>query len=98
VVLPSATGSVVTGALLAVARIAGETAPLLFTAGYSRFLTTNPAEAFPSLTIQIYQAAQSPFPAQQRMAWAGMLVLIVLFLILSLSIRLVAARSVKVAS
>ncbi len=98
VVLPSATGSIVTGVLLAVARIAGETAPLLFTAGYSRFLTTNPNEPFPSLTIQIYQAAQSPFPAQQRMAWAGMLVLILLFLILSISIRLVAQRSSRVAS
>jgi phosphate transport system permease protein len=98
VVLPSATGSIVTGTLLAVARIAGETAPLLFTAGYSRFLSTNPNEPFPSLTIQIYQAAQSPFPAQQRMAWAGMLVLIVLFLFLSISIRLVAQRSVRVAT
>lgn len=98
VVLPSATGSVITGVLLALARISGETAPLLFTAGYSRLLTTNPAEPFPSLTIQIYKASQDASPGQQQLAWAGMLVLVTLFLILSAAIRVLASRTVRVAS
>ncbi len=98
VVLPSATGSVITGILLALARIAGETAPLLFTAGYSRLLTTNPNEPFPSLTIQIYQASQNASPAQQNLAWAGMLVLVTCFLILSAAIRFVASRSIRTPS
>lgn len=98
VVLPSATGSVITGVLLALARISGETAPLLFTAGYSRLLTTDPSEPFPSLTIQIYKASQDANPGQQQLAWAGMLVLVVLFLILSAAIRVLASRTVRVAS
>lgn len=98
VVLPSATGSVITGVLLALARIAGETAPLLFTAGYNRLLTVDPSQPFPSLTIQIYQASQNASPAQQHLAWGGMLVLVVLFLLLSAAIRVLAARTVRVAS
>jgi phosphate transport system permease protein len=87
VVIPSATGSIVTGVMLAIARVAGETAPLLFTALGSRLLTTNPNEPFPSLTVQIYTYATGPYPGQKRLAWAGILVLISLIFLLNLAIR-----------
>jgi phosphate transport system permease protein len=95
VVLPSASGSIVTGVMLALARVAGETAPLLFTALGSRLLTRNPGEPFPSLTVQIYTYATGPYPAQRDMAWAGILVLIFLIFIVNISMRIVTARSVR---
>src|SRR4051812_26222625 len=87
VVIPSATGSIVTGIMLAIARVAGETAPLLFTAMGSRFLTTNPNEPFPSLTVQIFEYARGPYQAEKDMAWAGILVLISMIFLLNLGIR-----------
>ena len=87
VVVPSATGSIVTGVMLAIARVAGETAPLLFTALGSRLLTTDPNEPFPSLTVQIYTYATGPYPAQKEQAWAGILVLISLIFVLNVGIR-----------
>lgn len=95
VVVPAATGSIVTGIMLALARVAGETAPLLFTALGSRMLTTNPNDPFPSLTVQIYAYATGPYPEQKKLAWAGMLVLISLLFILNLTIRYVASRTVR---
>src|SRR2546423_3824941 len=76
VVVPSATGSLITGIMLAIARVAGETAPLLFTALGSRLLTVDPNQPFPSLTKQIFDYATGPYEAQKRQAWAGILVLI----------------------
>ncbi len=102
VVIPSATGSVVTGVMLAIARVAGETAPLLFTALGSRFLPffsapsagrpgyIHPSDLsypFPSLTVQIYDYARGPYRAQNELAWAGVLVLIALIFVLNLAIR-----------
>ncbi len=87
VVVPSATGSLVTGVMLALARVAGETAPLLFTALGSRLLTYDPNEPFPSLTAQIYTYATGPYEEQKRLAWAGILVLIGLIFVLNLAIR-----------
>ena len=87
VVLPSATGSVVTGVMLAIARVAGETAPLLFTALGSRLLTFDPRRPFPSLTVQIFNYASGPFPDERRLAWAGILVLVGLIFLLNLGIR-----------
>lgn len=87
VVIPAATGSLITGIMLAIARVAGETAPLLFTTLGSRFLTLNPNDHFPSLTKEIFDAATAAPPAQQRQAWAGILVLIALVFIVNLSIR-----------
>ena len=95
VVLPAATGSVITGIMLAIARVAGETAPLLFTALGSRLLTFNPNEPFPSLTKQVFDYATSPYPDQQKLAWAGILVLIALIFVLNLGIRFF-ARSVQI--
>lgn len=95
VVVPSATGSIVTGVMLAMARVAGETAPLLWTALGARLLTTNPGQPFPSLTLQIYELSQSPSPAMQKLAWAGILVLISLLFVLNLAIRWITSRTVR---
>jgi phosphate transport system permease protein len=90
VVLPSSTGSVVTGIMLAIARIAGETAPLLFTALSSFYMPRRVGDlnrAFPSLTVQIFNYATGPYPELKRQAWAGILVLITLIFCLNLAIR-----------
>src|SRR5665213_2049423 len=91
VVLPAATGSVITGVMLAIARVAGETAPLLFTALGSRFIETNPNHPFPSLTVQIYRKAMEPYKEENRQAWAGILVLLLLIFVLNLMVRLAAS-------
>ncbi|MGE5611825.1 MAG: phosphate ABC transporter permease PstA [Bacillota bacterium] len=96
VILPAATGSIITGIMLAIARVAGETAPLLFTALGSRLLTRNPNEPFPSLTVQIFTYATGPYPQQKQLAWAGILVLISLIFALNLLIRYF-ARSMRTA-
>ena len=88
VVLPSAAGSVATGVTLAIARVAGETAPLIFTAGIVSRLETNPSNPFPSITALIYlDFRNSPDPRRQALAWTGILVLIVLIFMLNLGIR-----------
>lgn len=87
VVIPAATGSLVTGVMLAIARVAGETAPLLFTALGSRFLERDPGRPFPSLTVQIYEYAVGPYKEQNQLAWAGILVLISLIFAINLTIR-----------
>lgn len=97
VVLPAATGSVITGIMLAIARVSGETAPLLFTTLGSRLLVMNPNDPFPSLTQQIFEYASKPDPAQQKLAWSGILVLISLIFVLNIGIRFF-ARSVQTKS
>ena len=92
VVIPAATGGLVTGVMLALARVAGETAPLLFTALGTRLLTVNPNQPFPSLTKQIYDYATGPYREQKQLAWAGILVLIALIFVVNVLIRLVARR------
>lgn len=88
VVIPAATGSIITGIMLAIARVAGETAPLLFTALSSRLLTMDPSQPFPSLTVQIFTYATGPYAEERQLAWAGILILIGLIFILNLLIRL----------
>jgi phosphate transport system permease protein len=87
VVIPSAAGSIVTGVMLAMARIAGETAPLLFTALGSRLLTRDPSQPFPSLTVQIFTYATGPYEEQKRLAWAGMLVLVIGLFVVNIAVR-----------
>ncbi len=96
VVLPAATGSLITGVMLAIARVAGETAPLLFTALGSRLLTLNPKYPFPSLTKEIYDYATGPYKEQKEQAWAGILVLIFLIFVLNLFVRFFARRFQRV--
>jgi len=87
VVIPSAAGSVATGVMLAIARVAGETAPLIFTAGLVSRMETNPSNTFPSITAQVWDFRNSPDPAVRSLAWAGILVLIALIFVLNLGIR-----------
>jgi phosphate transport system permease protein len=88
VVLPAAGGSTLTGIMLAIARVAGETAPLLFTALGSRLLTLDPSQPFPSLTVQIFVYATGPYEEEQNLAWAGILMLITLVFIFNAALRL----------
>jgi len=92
VVIPAASGSLITGVMLAIARVAGETAPLLFTALGSRLLTLDPRQPFPSLTAQAFVYATGPYEAQRNLAWGAILVLISLILILNGLIRLASRR------
>ena len=92
VVLPAAAGGIATGALVAVARIAGETAPLLFTAFGNRFWELSPLQPLAALPLQIFQYAISPYDDWHRQAWAASLVLIALVLAVSIGAR-VATRA-----
>jgi phosphate transport system permease protein len=88
VVLRTARGGIITGIMLAVARIAGETAPLLFTAFGNQFWSHGLQGPISSLPVQIYTYAISPFDDWHRQAWAGALVLLSLIFLTSLSVRL----------
>jgi phosphate transport system permease protein len=89
VVLPTARAGIVTGVMVSVARIAGETAPLLFTAFGNRFWHHGLLEPIAALPIQIFSYAIAPFDDWHRQAWAGALVLIVLIFSSSLVTRIV---------
>jgi phosphate transport system permease protein len=88
VVLRTARGGIVTGIMLAVARVAGETAPLLFTAFGNQFWHHGLGGPISSLPVQIYTYAISPFDDWHRQAWAGALVLLALIALTSLAVRL----------
>jgi phosphate transport system permease protein len=88
VVVRTARGGIVTGIMLAVARVAGETAPLLFTAFGNQFWHHGLNGPISSLPVQIYTYAISPFDDWHRQAWAGALVLLSLIFLTSLSVRL----------
>ncbi len=92
VVLPSGMSGIVTGALLAVARGAGETAPLLFTAFGSPFMSVNVAQPMSSLPLMIFTYATSPYPQWHDLAWGASFVLLVFILVLNLITKLVTAR------
>jgi len=92
VVLPAALPGIVTGAVLALARIAGETAPLLFTSFNNRFFTTSLTQPISSLTVQVFTYAISPYEDWHRQAWAGALVLVMIVLLCSLAARLATRR------
>jgi phosphate transport system permease protein len=92
VVVPSAAQGIITGIVLAIARIAGETAPLLFTALNNRFFTTKLTQPISSLTVQVYTYATSPYVDQHRQAWAGALVLVAIVLTCSLLARFATRR------
>jgi phosphate transport system permease protein len=87
VVLPAALKGITTGVLLGIARAAGETAPLLFTALGNRFWSTAIREPIASLTVFIYDYAKSPFEDWIQQAWAAALVLILLIFFLNLIFR-----------
>lgn len=87
VVLPAARSGILTGVLVALARIAGETAPLLFTAFGNPFWSASLSEPIAALPVQIFQYAISPYEEQHRMAWAASLLLITLVLAMNLVAR-----------
>jgi phosphate transport system permease protein len=88
VVVPAALPGIVTGVVLALARIAGETAPLLFTSFNNRFFTTALTQPMSSLTVQVFTYAISPYADWHRQAWAGALVLVSIVFLCSLLARL----------
>jgi phosphate transport system permease protein len=97
VVARTATSGIATGVILAIARVAGETAPLLFTAFGNRFWSTSLIQPVASLTVQVYTYAISPFADWQRQAWAGALVLTAIVLTLELGVRWVTRGTARVA-
>ena len=94
VVLPSALGGIVTGTVLAIARAAGETAPLLFTTSiFINSVTWDPRQALPNMPVQIFIWSESPDPEDHKRAWATALVLLGFVLVTSVLARTVLARS-----
>jgi phosphate transport system permease protein len=87
IVLPAAASGIATGAMLAIARITGETAPLLFTALNSRFYNYFLDQPMASLTVQIFNYATGPFDVEHQMAWAATLILVALILIINIAVR-----------
>jgi phosphate transport system permease protein len=87
VVLRAAMGGVATGAMLAIARIAGETAPLLFTALSYNYMSTDLNQPIASLTYQIYYYAGSPYEQWHSMAWAATLVLVGMIFAINVTVR-----------
>lgn len=96
VVLPAARFGILTGIILGIARIIGETAPLLFTSFNNNFLSFNIFKPMASLTVTIYQYALSPFPNWQKQAFAAALILTLLVLFATLFAKFVIARRYRV--
>lgn len=94
IVLPQTVGGIVTGAVLAVARVAGETAPLLFTTSIvSNSVEWNPTKPLFSVPLAIFELSEQPSAADQALAWAGAFVLLMFILVTSLTARWLANRS-----
>ncbi len=87
IVLPAASTGIATGAMLAIARITGETAPLLFTALNSRFYNVYLDQPMASLTVQIFNYATGPFEVEHAMAWAATLILVGIILLINILVR-----------
>ena len=94
ITVKTASPGIITGCMLAFARVAGETAPLLFTALGNGFWSTNLNEPISALPLQIYVYALSPYDDWHRLAWAGALVLIILIVLAVSLVRYVTSRGV----
>jgi phosphate transport system permease protein len=92
IVIPAAASGIATGAMLAIARVSGETAPLLFTAFGSRFFSHYLDQPIASLTVQIFNYAISPFDDWHALAWAATLVLMALILTINIIVRVFTRR------
>jgi phosphate transport system permease protein len=92
--LKTASPGIITGCMLAFARVAGETAPLLFTAFGNQFWSYKLNEPIAALPLQIYVYAISPYDEWHRLAWAGSLVLIVMIMVAVTLVRIYASRGV----
>jgi phosphate transport system permease protein len=94
IVLPQTVGGIVTGTVLAVARVAGETAPLLFTSSLvGTGVSWSPQHALQSIPVAIFELSESPDPQDHARAWAAALVLLLFILFASLAARWLATRS-----
>ncbi len=94
VIVPTALSGMITGALLAVARAAGETAPLLLlTSIPANVVSTDPSHALASLPLTIFQKSESPNPADHAEAWGAALLLIAFVLVISIAARVLSART-----
>jgi phosphate transport system permease protein len=92
VVVPAALGGIVTGAMLAMARAAGETAPLLFTALGNNFLQLDPARPMGALSLTVFQNALSPYANLQDQAWAAALLLVIMVALTNVAARIYVRR------
>jgi len=93
IVLPAAIGGILTGVVIAVARVAGETAPLLFTTSIAASeISTDVSHALPTLPVTIFVFSESPDPGEQAAAWAAALVLIAFVLVMNILAKLFAGR------
>jgi phosphate transport system permease protein len=92
VTLRTASAGVITGVMLAFARVAGETAPLLFTAFGNQFWSADPSQPIAALPLQIFVYAISPFDEWHRQAWAGALILILLIVLAVSAVRIAVSR------
>jgi len=96
IILKAAKVGLMTGVLLAFARVIGETAPLLFTSGTNSFWTTNLNNAFPSLTVSIYNLANFPTDKARDLAWAASFILTAIVLVINLTGRfIIRKRKIK---
>lgn len=96
VTLRAAKAGIITGILLGVARIAGESAPLLFTALNNQFWNVDLSKAMPNLPVTIFQFAMSPYNSWQQLAWTGALIITAAVLILNIIARVMFRRKVTV--
>jgi phosphate transport system permease protein len=98
VVLPAALPAIITAIFLSVARVAGETAPLLLTAGFNNYWQDSMADFTPTLPPYIFKYATSPYENWKRLAWGGAFLLMVLVLLLNFGIRMATGKRVVQAS
>lgn len=92
IVIPAAVSSILTGVTLAIARAAGETAPLIFTALFSRYWPNGVREPIASLAVLVYRFANEPFESQQELAWASAMILVLLVLVANVVARFAISR------
>jgi phosphate transport system permease protein len=96
-VVPAAAPGIITGSLLAVARAAGETAPILFTGFGNRVWNVDPTQPMSALPLIVFHDALTPYPALQEQAWGAALVLVALVLVINLLSRWVLRRQIRLA-
>jgi len=92
IMLPTSISGIITGSLLSISRVAGETAPLLFTAFGNPFVNTNILKPISSLPLLIYNYASSPYEEWHQLAWGASFVLIMMILILNVTTKLIERR------
>jgi phosphate transport system permease protein len=98
VILPAALPAVITAMCLAIARVAGETAPLILTAGHNIYWPNGPADYIPSLPVVIWKYSGSPYSDWHRQAWAAALVLLVVVMLLNFGIRAITGKRIVIAA